>query len=97
MIAMNVTSKKILSDIYNRYNLENKYETVYVTLVRELDELDKGDSTILMDPQYDYDLLTVRDTRFRYGEMLQQLVDFEPKSTTLGKCGIVVFLINMMR
>ena len=84
MIAMNVTSKKILSDIYNRYNLENKYETVYVTLVRELDELDKGDSTILMDPQYDYDLLTVRDTRFRYGEMLQQLVDFEPKSTTLA-------------
>ena len=84
MIAMNVTSKKILSDIYNRYNLENKYEIVYVTLVRELEELDKGDSTILMDPQYDYDLLTVRDTQFRYGEMLQQLVDFEPKSTTLA-------------
>ena len=84
MISMNVTSKKILSDIYTRYNLESKYETIYVVLVRELDELDKGDSTILMDPQYDYDLLTIKDTKFRYGEMLQELVNSEVKGTTLA-------------
>lgn len=84
MISMNVTSKKILSDIYTRYNLDSKYETIYVTLVRELDELDKGDSTILMDPQYDYDLLTIRDTKFRYGEALQELVNSGVKNTTLA-------------
>ncbi len=84
MISMNVTSKKILSDIYERYNLDNKFEIVYVTLVRELEELAKGDSTILMDPQYDYDLLTVRDTKFRYGEMLQELISPQVKNTTLA-------------
>lgn len=84
MIAMNVTSKKILDDIYNRYNLDSKYQVLYVTLVRELEELSGTESTILMDPQYDYDLITVKDTRFRYGEMLQKLVDSEVKSTTLA-------------
>ena len=84
MISMNVRSKKILSDIIGRYNLESKYEILYVTLVRELEELDNGDSTILMDPQYDYDLLTVRDTKFKYGQMLQELVNSEVKNTTLS-------------
>ena len=84
MISMNVTSKKILSDIYTRYNLESKYETIFVTLVRELEELDKGDSTILMDPQYDYDLLTIRDTKFNYGQMLQEIVNSEVRGTTLA-------------
>lgn len=84
MISMSVPSKKILDDIYTRYNLENKYEIVYMTLVRELDDLDNGDSTILMDPQYDYDVLTIRDTKFKYGEMLRELVDSEVKSTTLA-------------
>ncbi len=84
MISMNVRSKKILSDIIGRYNLESKYEILYVTLVRELEELDNGDSTILMDPQYDYDLLTVRDTKFQYGQMLQELVNSEVKNTTLS-------------
>lgn len=85
MISMNVTSKKILSDISSRYNLESKYEIIYVTLVRELDELDKGDSTILMDPQYDYDLLTVKDTKFKYGQLLQELVNSAVRDTTLAK------------
>ena len=84
MISMNVQSKEILSDIIKRYNLDSKYEILYVTLVRELEALDKGDSTILMDPQYDYDLLTVRDTKFNYGQMLQELVNSEVKNTTLA-------------
>ena len=85
-LSMNLTSKKILSDIYNRYNLDSKYEIVYMVLVRELEDLDKNDSTILMDPQYDYDVLTLRNPKFNNAETFKNIVnDSNIKSTTLAK------------
>ena len=83
ILSMNLSSKKILKDIYERYNLESKFETVYRVLVRELDDLDKEDSTILLDPQYDYDVITLRDPRFKTGDLIRNSID--EKNTTLAK------------
>ena len=86
VISMNVTSKKILSDIYNRYNLESKFEIIYTVLVRELDDLSKNDSTILMDPQYDYDIVTLRNPKFKNAETLKSVLNnLDVQNTTLAK------------
>lgn len=86
ILSMNLSSKKILKDIYQRYNLESKFETVYRVLVRELDDLDKGNSTILLDPQYDYDVVTLRDPRFKTGELIRSAINsVDVKNTTLAK------------
>ena len=86
VISMNVTSKKILSDIYNRYNLESKFEIIYTVLVRELDDLSKNDSTILMDPQYDYDIVTLRNPKFKNAETLRSVLNnLDVQNTTLAK------------
>ena len=86
IIAMNVTSKKILSDIYTRYNLDSKFEIMYTVLVRELDDLTKNDSNILMDPQYDYDIVTIRNPRFKNAEVLRKVInDSNVKNTALAK------------
>ena len=77
---------KILEDIYKRYNLDSKYEVVYMVLVRELDELSKNDSTILMDPQYDYDIMTLRNPRFKNSEMIREMLESKKATnTTLAK------------
>ena len=83
ILSMNLSSKKILKDIYERYNLESKFETVYRVLVRELDDLDKEDSTILLDPQYDYDVITLRDPRFKTGDLIRNSID--ENNTALAK------------
>ncbi len=86
IISMNLTSRKILEDIYKRYNLDSKYEIVYMVLVRELDELSKEDSTILMDPQYDYDVMTLRNPRFKNGDVLREMLESKKAiNTTLAK------------
>ena len=86
IISMNLTSKKILEDIYKRYNLDSKYEIVYMVLVRELDELSKEDSTILMDPQYDYDVMTLRNPRFKNSEIIREMLESKKAiNTTLAK------------
>ena len=86
LLSMNLTSKKILEDIYKRYNLDSKYEVIYMVLVRELDELSKDDSIILMDPQYDYDMVTIRNPKFNNGEVLMEIVNSQNvKNTTLAK------------
>ena len=86
IISMNLASRKILEDIYNRYNLESKYEIIYMVLVRELDELSKNDSTILMDPQYDYDIMTLRNPKFKNSENLREMLDNKKvTNTTLAK------------
>ena len=72
ILSMSLSSKKVLEDIFERYNLDSKFEVLYRVLVRELDELDKGDSTILLDPQYDYDVVTLRDGRFKNGELIKE-------------------------
>ncbi len=73
MISMNVESKKILDDIYRRYNQETKYEICYIVLAREINEIEKGKSTILVDPQYDYDMITICDTPFKNNEALKKI------------------------
>ena len=86
IISMNLASRKILEDIYNRYNLESKYEIIYMVLVRELDELSKNDSTILMDPQYDYDIMTLRNPKFKNSENLREMLENKKvTNTTLAK------------
>ena len=86
IISMNLTSRKILEDIYKRYNLDSKYEIVYMVLVRELDELSKEDSTILMDPQYDYDVMTLRNPRFKNSEIIREMLESKKAiNTTLAK------------
>ena len=86
IISMNLSSRKILEDIYKRYNLDSKYEVVYMVLVRELDELSKNDSTILMDPQYDYDIMTFRNPRFKNSEMIREMLESKKATnTTLAK------------
>ena len=72
ILSMSLSSKKVLKDIFERYNLDSKFEILYRVLVRELDELDKGDSTILLDPQYDYDVVTLRDGRFKNGKLIRE-------------------------
>ena len=72
ILSMSLSSKNILKDIFERYNLDSKFEILYRVLVRELDELNKGDSTILLDPQYDYDVVTLRDGRFKNGELIKE-------------------------
>ena len=71
ILSMNLSSRKILNDIYGRYKLSNKFEIIYRVLVRELDELNKNDSTILMDPQYDYDVITFRNPRYNSAEVIK--------------------------
>lgn len=86
LLSMNFSSKKILSDIYNRYNLNSKCEIIYRVLVRELEELDKGDSSILMDPQYDYDVITLRNPRFDNGDKIRNIIESSlVKNTTFAK------------
>lgn len=86
IISMNLTSKKILEDIYKRYNLDSKYEVIYMVLVRELDELSKNDSTILMDPQYDYDIMTLKNPKFKNGAALRKMLENKKTlNTTLAK------------
>ena len=85
VISMNLMSKKFLEDIYQRYNLESKYEIVYVVLVREIEELEKNDSTILMDPQYDYDILTLKNPKYSTGSELKEVINNLEKNTTLAK------------
>lgn len=86
ILSMNLSSKNILKDIYERYNLEGKFETVYRVLVRELDDLEKGSSTILLDPQYDYDVVTLRDSRFKTGDLIKSAIsNVDVKNTTLAK------------
>ena len=46
-----------------------------MVLVRELDELSKEDSTILMDPQYDYDVMTLRNPRFKNSEIIREMLE----------------------
>lgn len=84
LISMNLTSKNILNDIYNRYNLESKYEIIYQVLVRELEDLNKNDSTILMDPQYDYDMITLRNPKYNSAELIKSALDNE-KNMSLAK------------
>lgn len=85
ILSMNLTSKKILEDIYNRYNLESNYEIIYMVLVRELEELSKEDSMILMDPQYDYDVVTLKNPRFNNGEVVKGLLENKVGSAALAK------------
>lgn len=85
-LSMNVTSRRILEDIYKRYNLKDKCEVVYMALVRELDELSKEDSIILMDPQYDYDMITFRNPNYNSAEVIKEVLQNEsPQNTTLAK------------
>ena len=74
MISMNIESKKILEDIYHRYNLESKCEICYIVLAREIGQVDQTKSTILVDPQYDYDLVTICDTPFKNNEILKNII-----------------------
>ena len=74
MISMNIESKKILEDIYRRYNLESKCEICYIVLAREIEQVDQTKSTILVDPQYDYDLVTICDTPFKNNEILKNII-----------------------
>lgn len=86
IISMSLNSKKILDDISSRYNLDSKYEIIYRVLVRELDDLEKNDSIILMDPQYDYDIVTLKNPKFNNGEMIKSVLKTaEVKNTTLAR------------
>lgn len=73
MLSMNLESRQILKDIYSRYNLKSKYEICYMVLARETDKIEKGLSTILVDPQYDYDMITICDTPFKNNELLYNI------------------------
>ena len=73
MISMNLESRKILDDIYSRYSLKSKYEICYMVLAREIDKIEDGMSTILVDPQYDYDIITICDTPFKNNELLYNI------------------------
>lgn len=85
ILSMNLNSRKILNDIYGRYKLNSKFEIIYMVLVRELDELAKNDSTILMDPQYDYDVITLRNPKFNSALEIQQVLDERSKNVALAK------------
>lgn len=85
LLSMNLTSRRILNDIYGRYKLDSKFEIIYMVLVRELDELAKNDSTILMDPQYDYDVITLRNPKFNSALEIQEVLDERSKNVALAK------------
>lgn len=74
MISMDIDSKKTLSDITQRYELEEKYEIIYNVLVRELEEIDSKKSSIVIDPAYNYDIVTVKGGKFKNNELLEDLV-----------------------
>ena len=83
---MNLSSRKILNDIYGRYKLDSKFEIIYMVLVRELEELAKNDSTILMDPQYDYDVITLRNSKFDSTKKISEVLEeMNAKNTMLAK------------
>ena len=86
MLSMNLSSRKILNDIYGRYKLDSKFEIIYMVLVRELEELAKNDSTILMDPQYDYDVITLRNSKFDSTKKISEVLEeMNAKNTMLAK------------
>ena len=85
ILSMNLTSRRILNDIYGRYKLDSKFEIIYMVLVRELDELAKNDSTILMDPQYDYDVITLRNPKFNSVLEIQEVLSERRKNMALAK------------
>ena len=85
ILSMNLTSRRILNDIYGRYKLDSKFEIIYMVLVRELDELAKNDSTILMDPQYDYDVITLRNPKFNSVLEIQEVLSERGKNMALAK------------
>lgn len=75
MISMSVDSGKILNELKKEKNIEDRYETNYMVLVREVDSVDKNVSNILVDPWNNYDTVTIKDSKFKNKEILSEKIN----------------------
>ena len=63
MLSMNVESSKVINDINKRYNIQNDYEVVYMTVVRDLENIDSNSSVIIVDPANNYDEVEIKNKK----------------------------------
>ena len=62
LICMDLDIEKIIKNVHNiiRPNFEPKYKSILRILPREKEDIDESKSTVLMDPIYDYDIVTIK-------------------------------------
>lgn len=60
-LSMNLSSKKIIDDINRRYNMQNENDIIYVAVVRDLEQVSRDTSVIVVDPWNDFDLVNVKN------------------------------------
>ncbi|MBR3199193.1 MAG: hypothetical protein IKG27_04175 [Bacilli bacterium] len=63
MLSMDVTSAKVIGDINNRYHMQNEHDVIYMAIVRDVDEINKNLSLIIIDPGNDYDVVNIKNRR----------------------------------
>ena len=63
MLSMDVDSAKIIGDINNRFNMQNEHDVIYMAVVRDVDEINKDLSLIVVDPGNDYDTVDIKSKR----------------------------------
>lgn len=61
MLSMNLKSGEIIGDINRRYNIQNEYEVIYMAIVRDINDVNKNSSVIVVDPGNDYDIVIIKN------------------------------------
>lgn len=60
MLSMNLESGKIISDINRRYNINPECEVIYITVVRDIEQISHNNSVIIVDPWNDFDVVNIK-------------------------------------
>ena len=63
MLSMNLQSGKVIDDINRRYSSQNEFDVIYMTIVRDLQDIDEEKSVIIVDPGNDYDIVDIKNNK----------------------------------